>query len=397
MKTASRFFLIISLLSVNISIRGQYTFFTPPEAFAIEVSLENSELPRLPMYRNSISSLTVSGDIIIGGTTTSDGSAPFIFSASISRKEVVEIIDLNEIVSGQVSIRSGFTKWKDNVLVAGTIPSKNSDGHLLVLTLDAANNIVCKDLGVPVKGEGIFSLTQKTKGDLIFGLTYPSGYFFSYDLGTGNAKVYKDISPSKKDISQIAHFGLKPENYLSRALISDNKGRIFGSMPVNRIFMFNPTEEKFISYENAMPFVWGREVLGQADSWVLSDDGIIYGGNAGDGQLFELNPETGKTRNLGKPCMMPRIRGLAFGSDGKLYGLSGGAPGYSHLFSYDKTDGFYDYGNPEFLMHIEDVESGILWRGFQLGTIASSEDGKYIVIGEDEALSQLMVFPVGSR
>ena len=45
-------------------------------------------------------------------------------------------------------------------------------------------------------------------------------------------------------------------------------------------------------------------------------------------------------------------------------------------------------------MKIEDVESGILWRGFQLGTIASSEDGKYIVMGEDEALSQIMVLPV---
>jgi len=394
MKTVSRFLLIIVLLIASTSLRGQYTLFTPPGSFAIEVSLENSDLPRLPMYRNSISSLAVKGDMIIGGTTTSDGSSPFIFSASLSLKEVVKIIDLNEIIPGQVSIRSGFAKWKDNVLVAGTIPSKNNDGHLLIITFDAGQNIVCKDLGVPVKGEGIFSLTQKTNGNLIFGLTYPSGLFFSYDLNTGNTKVYKDVSPSEKDIAQIAHFGLKPENYLSRALVSDKKGRIFGSMPVNRIFMFNPAEEKFKIYENALPFVWGREVLGQADSWAVSDDGTIYGGNSGDGQLFELNPETGKTRNLGKPCMMPRIRGLAFGSDGKLYGLSGGAPGYSHLFTYDKTDGFYDYGNPEFLMSIEDVEGGILWRGFQLGTIASSEDGKYIVMGEDEALSQLMVLPV---
>jgi len=394
MKTVIRFLLIIVLLTVSISLRGQYTLFTPPGSFAIEVSLENSDLPRLPMYRNSISSLTVKGDMIIGGTTTSDGSSPFIFSASLSLKEVVKIIDLNDIIPGQVSIRSGFANWKDNVLVAGTISAKNNDGHLLVITLDADQNIVCRDLGVPVKGEGIFSLTQKTNGNLVFGLTYPSGYLFSYDLNTGNTKVYKDVSPSEKDIAQIAHFGLKPENYLSRALVSDKKGRIFGSMPVNRIFMFNPSEEKFKIYENALPFVWGREVLGQADAWAVSDDGTIYGGNAGDGQLFELNPETGKIRNLGKPCMMPRIRGLAFGSDGKLYGLSGGAPGYSHLFTYDKTDGFYDYGNPEFVMKIEEVEGGILWRGFQLGTIASSEDGKYIVMGEDEALSQIMVLPV---
>lgn len=397
MKTVTRLFLIIALLSANICIRGQYTLYTPPEAFAIEVSLENSDLLRLPMYRNSISSLIVTGDHIIGGTTTSDGSAPFIFSASLSRKKVEEIIDLQEIITGQSAIRSGFARWKEDVFIAGTLPSGKGDGHIISISLSPKNSIVCKDLGIPVPGEGIFSLTPNSFRDKVFGITYPGGFFFSFDLITGKSKVYEDIAPGVRELAQLAHFSLKPEDYLSRALISDNKGRIFGSMPVNRIFMFNPTDEKFIIYENALPFVWGREVLGQADSWAVSDDGKIYGGNAGDGQLFELNPETGKTRNLGKPCMMPRIRGLVLGSDGKLYGLSGGAPGYSHLFTYDKTEGFYDYGNPEFVMSIEEVEGGILWRGFQLGTIASSEDGNYIVIGEDEALSQLMVLPVKKK
>jgi hypothetical protein len=92
---------------------------------------------------------------------------------------------------------------------------------------------------------------------------------------------------------------------------------------------------------------------------------------------------------------MGRLRALAFGRDGKLYGLAGGAPGYSHLFSYDENEGFYDLGNPEFTMVAPGIEQGILWRGFQLGTLVASADGKYIVMGEDEALSQLMIFPVG--
>jgi len=78
---------------------------------------------------------------------------------------------------------------------------------------------------------------------------------------------------------------------------------------------------------------------------------------------------------------------------GKLYGIAGAAPGYAHLFSYDDTDGFVDLGNPEFIMVAPGIEQGINWRGFQLRTIVSSEDGKYIVMGEDESLSQLMVFP----
>ena len=91
--------------------------------------------------------------------------------------------------------------------------------------------------------------------------------------------------------------------------------------------------------------------------------------------------------------MMNRLRGLTTAKDGKIYGIAGAAPGYAHLFSYDEKNGFVDMGNPEFEMKAPGIEQGINWRGFQLGSIASSEDGKYIVIGEDESLSQLLVFP----
>jgi hypothetical protein len=82
------------------------------------------------------------------------------------------------------------------------------------------------------------------------------------------------------------------------------------------------------------------------DSWALGRDGAIYGGNAGDGRLFRLDPARGRIVNLGKPVKMPRLKGLAFGHDGELYGVAGGAPGYSHLFRYDPRDGFVDLSNP---------------------------------------------------
>jgi hypothetical protein len=45
-------------------------------------------------------------------------------------------------------------------------------------------------------------------------------------------------------------------------------------------------------------------------------------------------------------------------------------------------------------MKAEGIEQGIPWRAFQIGTVAASEDGSYIVMGEEESLSQLMIFPV---
>jgi hypothetical protein len=69
--------------------------------------------------------------------------------------------------------------------------------------------------------------------------------------------------------------------------------------------------------------------------------------------------------NLGKPVMMPRITGLTFGADGKLYGVAGASPGYVHLFSYDPSGrGFVDLGNPRFTMTEPGLEQGIAWRGF---------------------------------
>jgi hypothetical protein len=53
-----------------------------------------------------------------------------------------------------------------------------------------------------------------------------------------------------------------------------------------------------------------------------------------------------------------------------------------------------DLGNPRFTMTEPGLEQGIAWRGFQIGSIAASEDGRTIVLGEEETLSQLMVFPV---
>jgi hypothetical protein len=386
-----------------IQVSAQYTFFEPKEAFAIEVSLDNSLLKRLPIYRNSISSLVISGDHIIAGTTANEGLTPFIFTASLAKRELVSFLDVNETTPGQRSIRTGFSRGKNNGLYAGTIANKNEkgenqDGHLIEVGVgaDGANSI--KDLGAPIPGEGIFSLTADSKGTILYGITYPTGIFFTYNIATKAVKTFKDIVPSTQDLHRLSEYVLNPEDWLCKALIEGPQGQIFGSLPINKLFSFDPASQRFHIFEDHLPEVWGRRTLGQVESWAKSKDGKLYGGNAGDGQLFEINPVNKKVKNLGKPIMMPRLRGLAFARDGKLYGIAGSLPGYAHLFSYNPNkEGFSDYGNPQFTMKAPGIEQGIDWRGFQLGTIASSPDGKYIVMGEDESLSHLLVFAVDAN
>jgi len=382
---------------VVLHASAQYSFFKPKGAFAIEVSLDNTKMKRLPIYRNSISSLTVLNDLIIGGTNAEEGLSPYLFVASISGKEMKEYKELESVVPGQKGIVTGFHKSDAHTFYAGTIANGGKDGHIIEVKVNDNGIAGVNDLGVPVAGQGIHALAINEKTGMLYGVTYPKGVFFTFNIKTKKAKTYNDLVPTAEALNKLEHeFGLKPDNYVCKALAVDNSGNVYGSLPINRLFYFDPKTEKFNILKDSLPEVWGRNVLGQVESWAKSKDGKLYGGNAGDGQLFMIDPATKKVKNLGKPIMMNRLRGLTFGKDGSLYGIAGALPGYAHLFKYSEREGFKDYGNPEFDMVAPGIEQGIAWRGFQLGTIASSPDGKYIVMGEDESLSQLLVFPVGN-
>ncbi len=393
-------FLYFCLSFCFLQTFSQYTFFKEKQGFAIEVSLSNSKLIRLPAYRSAISSLAIIGDQIIGGTTAEETLSPFVFTASFSKKEMTSRTDLADIIPGQRSIATGFFRGKNNTLYAGTIANKITDstygdGHLLEIKYNAGEQPVIIDLGTPVKGEGVFSLTIDTAAGMLYGLSFPSGVFFTYRLSAKVIKVYPHTATTPATKDTLHQFSIGPEKYLSRALAVDHNGRVYGSKPVNRMFVFNPVTEIFSILNDPLPDVWGRNVLGQADALITAKDGKIYGGNSGDGQLFEIRKEDSKIRNLGKPIMMNRIKGLVFGADNKLYGIAGAPPGYAHFFSYDpSSEGFADYGNPQFIMKAPGIEQGIEWRGFRLGSITTTEDKKYIILGEDESLSQLLIYPV---
>ena len=393
--------LTVVLFLCSIHAYSQYTFFKEEQGSAIEVSLSNTKLVRLPAYRNAITSLVVSGDIAIGGTTAEEKLSPYIFTASLSKKEMVAVKDISEVIRGQRAIGTGFFRGKNNVFYAGTLGNKVNDsaytsGHIVSVTTDAKGNITVSDLGSPMTGEGVFALTADTATGILYGISFPSGIFFKYNTTSKEFKTFPNTAVSKEEKDTMNEFSITPERYLSRVLLVD-KGLVYGGRPVNRMFVFDPSNNSFTDLNDQLPDVWGRRSLGQADALIRSADGRIYGANSGDGQLIEINTASGKIKNLGKPIMMNRIRGFAFGADKKLYGIAGAPPGYAHFFSYDPAnEGFSDYGNPQFIMKAPGIEQGIEWRAFRLGSIAASEDGQYIVLGEDDTLSQLLIYPVGN-
>ena len=386
---------LVILLAIAVAVQGEYVFFTPKGSFAVEVSLENSAFPRLPIYRNAITSLEVVGAFAVGGTSSSrPGLSPYLFAVSLSTRKLEFVRDLGELIPGQRAIQSGFGRGQQGVLFTGTMPDQaGGSGHLLQVRV-SKEGIEVVDLGTPIKGEGVFALAASREREELYGIAHPSGRFFVHELRASRTQVFNETVPSRKQLDFLGNYALDPGDFLTRRLVVDREGRVFGSMPVNRLFRFDPRSGRIDMINDQLPEVWGRRPLGRVDAWAQGPDGMLYGGNAGDGQLFRLDPTTGHVTNLGKPIMMPRIKGLAFAADGTLYGVAGGEPGYTHLFRYNPADrGFVDLGNPRFTMTEPGIEQGIAWRGFQIGSLAASEDGKWIVLGEEEALSQLMVFP----
>ena len=254
-------------LACSGPLLAQYTFFTPKDAFAIEVSLPNSAEKRLPMYRNAITSLTVQGDRILGGTTAKEGLSPYLFVASISGRKVLSLKDLQDIIPGQKSIATGFCIGAGNKLFAGTMGQKNQPaGHLLQVSVGNADAIEVKDLGVPVAGEGIFTLLSNKQGTELYGISYPSGRFFTYEIATKKTQVFDEVAPKEKQLKDAHDFAIGPEAYLCKALIQDNAGLVYGSTAGNRLFAFDPAKKSFQFLETPLPAVWGREVLGQVEA-----------------------------------------------------------------------------------------------------------------------------------
>jgi hypothetical protein len=209
------FWLVPFFICLSGQLRAQYTFFNPQGAFAIEVSLPNTDLKRLPIYRNSISSLLVAGDHIIGGTSAVAGKTPFVFTASLSKQNVTFIYDLEDIIPGQQKIPTGFCKGKSGQLYGGTIaneidPDLQAGGHLFQTNVDDEGVIHIKDLGIPVPGEGILALTINAGKTMLFGITHPSGLFFTFNLETGAIKQYEDIAPSEEDLRLMSEYALSP-------------------------------------------------------------------------------------------------------------------------------------------------------------------------------------------
>ncbi len=208
--------------------------------------------------------------------------------------------------------------------------NEDEGGHVFVYNPKSKQ---AEDLGIPVPHMWIFCTTTSPDGETLYGMTYLHNDFFAISLKTGEL-VFTD---------QV-HGAIWGDGACSHSIICDNDGVVYGSCSDGYIFTYEPEKRKLVETDTKLPGENARRM----DSFVLGEDGLIYGGVWETGILFSLEPKTLKLKELCRPNDGPRIPALVK-IDSFIYGAAGGGSQYgtrgAFLFEYNyKSSKYHEIG-----------------------------------------------------
>jgi outer membrane protein assembly factor BamB len=233
------------------------------------------------------------------------------------------------------------------------------------------------DLGMPVPGDGIYCLAIDPEREILYGISYPHGHFFVHELKGGTTKdlgeIFRDILFGGPDIRTLRS--------LPRNLAVDKDGSVYASTDGGKLTRYNPETKRIQTLEATIP----GEGMQVVEAWAVGDE-VLYGGTS-EGFIFRFDSASQKLDNLGKPLVSHRIRGLALGKDGRLFGLGGDRHGVNRLFVHDpQSRSFEVLGSVEV-----DRSPYYAWRGQQFDAMVTSADGT-IFMGESDRGGHLFFF-----
>lgn len=418
--------LILSLISciffiINAPLLSQSRT-KPSIKYFQRLDLSNLGYPlvnEIPANSSAITSLLTSSDEKIYGGTSGEESYLFIFDPSTNKVKHLGKIkgqegihhSLVEDKDGFIYIGTGKNVFEEITISKGGIGKEHIDktlwndikkhyenypgGHLYRYNPKESNDKVklvdmeCEvlDLGIPVPNNSIYALTISTGGDEIYGLTYPDGHFFIYDISN---EKFKDLGEIDK---RIVFHG--PERYwrsLPRALVCGDSGNVYTSSTDGVLVYYCPRSGKIVSTGLEIPgdYYPAKDYTDYAvvEYFAKNDNGLIYGGTS-DGYLFSFNPEKMEIINFGKPRASLRLRALTIGKNGKVYLIAGerSSTKYCQLYCYDpKRGGFENLG-----VLIVDRSPYYHWGGYQFDCMTTGSDGT-IFLGESERRAHLFIY-----
>jgi hypothetical protein len=333
----------------------------------------------IPDGESGVTSLSIGPNGNLYGATSGDHAHLFVL---VPRHGYVQPIG---VIPGATSVANSVAISVTGDVYIGASPS----GHLLRYTPEAEDtekiqigkSLAVTDLGQAIAGESIFTLTIDRARNVIYGMTAPNAHFFEYLISD---RKFIDCGVVATKIPWGEKF--QKDKMMSRMLVVDQHGDVFGSGQDGDFFRFSPKTQKLEKLEIHAPAVPGREPWTQVDVFLPGPSGMIYGGTS-DGYLFRLDTENLTVTNLGKPLNQYRIDGLVRGPGGKLYGVGGDKDEMARLFSYDTSTGAYD------ILGFVDVNRRpyYTWQAYVVGAMAADADGT-VYIGENERVSKLYLF-----
>jgi hypothetical protein len=255
-------------------------------------------------------------------------------------------------------------------------PFRGLSGGRVLCTNPTVPNAAWRDLGQVADREGIYTLTADPGKHVLYGVTFPSGVFFSLNASTGQAKTHGNLY-------QQSRIGV--DEYLRpapRAMAVDSTGVVWTSGARGRVYRYDPGRDVLEATELRLPGVPGRESLNVLDVLVTGPQDVLYGGTS-DGYLFRLDTARLRTVNLGRATDDAGIQALMYGPGGKFYGVAGPAKGgVSRLFTYDPHESEF-----RVLGIIEKRDtSNYDWLLYQIDAIAADAEGRlYFAEGESPA------------
>ena len=366
----------------------------------------------IPYGQTAITSLALGPDNIIYGATSADRPGKECYLFRLNGDEVENLGRLSPALPGQQKIHNSLLAASDGHLYGGTWTEagegeKQPSGHLF--SYHPGKGRVA-DLGIVAEGEGIYVMTASPDKSTLYGVTTPGCLLFSYDIRRGRIRVIGDIMKTIKEYlsppevkkegklvvtdvgeqmgksweKSIGGAAWRKRYFPPRAIICDNQGNVWGSRDQGFFFKYDVKKDRLIDTDIRMPLMVGTEdaIITEisVDALAKDDNGTIYGGTYSDGYLFKFDPTEGQVICLGKPIRQQRIRALAFGPGGMLYGIGGEDNGISKLFRYNPENG-------------DLRELGVVhqrgWTVYRMDTMVIGQDG-VLYLGESSRISHLI-------
>lgn len=212
-------------------------------------------------------------------------------------------------------------------------------GHVLAFDMKSHT---FEDFGIPVPGEGILTMSMDTKRGRIYGISWPKGILFRYDLGKKEFKTFGQISEQGEDGVGPAYRTLCRSIAIDpgtgAAYFTNSEGTIFrydheteaiapvegDNLKKDYFGLYDPTSPGHMGYN------WRQTV------WYAPGK-MVYGVHGNSGYLFRFDPANERVEVLDRITSEPSKRsgmfdqfsygylGFTLGPDGKtIYYLTGG-------------------------------------------------------------------------